>query len=132
VKIYLAGPINGCTDEEAKGWRTKAKELLYAHETLDPMHRDYREKEPEYLDDIIEPDKADIRHAHVMLVNANRPSWGTAMEIMYAAELTTTRVVLWCDDPKPSPWLQYHSEFISPTLEGACQYIEQDIPAMGD
>lgn len=25
---YLCGPINGCTDDEAKGWREVAKELL--------------------------------------------------------------------------------------------------------
>jgi nucleoside 2-deoxyribosyltransferase len=28
VKIYLAGPINGCTREEAKGWRRDVSDAL--------------------------------------------------------------------------------------------------------
>ena len=25
MKVYLGGPINGCTDEEASGWREAVK-----------------------------------------------------------------------------------------------------------
>jgi len=40
VKVYLCGPINGRTDDDAKNWREYAKTRL--PDTLDPMARDYR------------------------------------------------------------------------------------------
>lgn len=47
--IYLAGPINGCTDAQANDWRTEAKRIAAerGHTCLDPMARDYRGRESE-------------------------------------------------------------------------------------
>ena len=42
IKVYLCGPINGCTDTEAKNWREAVKEHFPA--SVDPMKRDYRGK----------------------------------------------------------------------------------------
>jgi len=42
MKIYLAGGINGLSDQECREWREKAKGLLPGHAILDPMDRDYR------------------------------------------------------------------------------------------
>ena len=28
LKVYLAGPINGCTDEECKAWRAQARGMI--------------------------------------------------------------------------------------------------------
>ncbi len=34
LAVYLAGPINGCTDEEAKGWRDQMVAGIYVHPTV--------------------------------------------------------------------------------------------------
>lgn len=51
--IYLCGPINGCTDEECKDWREMVKANWAGH-SIDPMRRDYRGKEDECVDEIVE------------------------------------------------------------------------------
>src|SRR4030042_2434090 len=78
--IYLCGPINGCTDEECKDWREFAKlKLLYP--VLDPMRRDYRGIEVDCSSEIVEGDKFDLDSSSHLLVNYEKPSVGTSMEI---------------------------------------------------
>lgn len=113
MKVYLGGPINGCTDDEANGWRDKVKAELAASgwEAIDPMDRDYRgqEMEPGIAKAIVENDKLDIDGADVLLMNCPKPSVGTSMEVLYGY-MTGKRVI--CVIPKgstPSPWLVYHA-----------------------
>jgi hypothetical protein len=84
--VYLCGGINGLSDADCRDWRAIASEALAARgiRVLDPMVRDYRGREDECVNEIVEGDKADIRQSDILLVNACRPSWGTAMEIMLA------------------------------------------------
>jgi hypothetical protein len=84
TKIYLCGPINGCTDEECKDWREAVKAKW--PDAIDPMRRDYRGKEDESVKQIVELDKIDIMNCDVVLVNYDKPSVGTSMEILYAFE----------------------------------------------
>jgi len=121
MKVYLAGAIRGCTDEECKGWREKAKALLVGCEILDPMARDYRGREMYNVRAIVEGDLKDIGDSDVLLVNANRDSWGTPMEVVYASRIMGKRVVAF-SAKIPSPWLVYHAE-IFPTMEEACEAI---------
>src|SRR5262249_50278719 len=81
-KVYLCGPINGCTDAEAKDWRNAVKR--HFPDALDPMRRDYRGKEAESYREIVELDKRDVEAADVILVNYDKPSVGTSMEILWA------------------------------------------------
>jgi nucleoside 2-deoxyribosyltransferase len=107
VKIYLCGPINGCTDEEAAGWRDRVKKMYCT--AIDPMKRDYRGKEAECYREIVDLDKADIRRADVILVNYDKPSVGTSMEIFYAWTIGKP-IIVWCPPGAAiSPWLRYHS-----------------------
>src|SRR5579859_2601339 len=86
--IYLCGGINKLSDADAKDWREAAKAALGGtYMFLDPMRRDYRGKEAESVDLIIEGDIVDIRESDILLVNASRPSWGTGMELFYASKL---------------------------------------------
>lgn len=117
MKVYLGGPINGCTDEEANGWRESVKTRLadMGATWLDPMDRDYRgrEMEPGIAEAIVHGDKSDIRGCDVLLMNAPKPSYGTAMEILYGFELGKRVVVVLPDDGRePSPWVVYHSHVI--------------------
>lgn len=107
---YLCGGINGLSDEDANGWRTKAKELMPEVEWLDPMARDYRGKESQNVREIVSGDLADIAQADVLLVWAERPSWGTAMEMVYAHQ-AGKRIVTYCPG-RVSPWLQFHSSVV--------------------
>jgi nucleoside 2-deoxyribosyltransferase len=117
--VYLAGAINKCSDEEAKDWREEAKKILpLAVHVLDPMSRDYRGVEIENASSIVEGDKADILKATAIIVKASKPSWGTAMEIMFAYQ---NKKPLYAFDagPRPSPWLVYHCT-ICDSLQTAC------------
>lgn len=120
--VYLAGPINDCTDAEAMDWRTEATASLAGeYRVLDPMRRDYRGREAEHVTELVEGDKADIRASDVVLVNADRPTWGTAMEVQYAHD-QGKRVVAFCAG-SVSPWLRYHAE-VYPSYTVALAAVE--------
>jgi hypothetical protein len=91
--VYLCGGINGLSDAACKDWRQVARNALNRgpgrarFHTLDPMARDYRGREDECVDEIVDGDKEDVLASDVILVNASKPSWGTAMEIMFAWSL---------------------------------------------
>jgi hypothetical protein len=93
ASVYLCGGINGLNDAACKDWRQIARDTLIPgpgrsrFSVLDPMARDYRGREDECVAEIIDGDKRDIFESDLLLVNASRPSWGTAMEIMFAWSL---------------------------------------------
>jgi nucleoside 2-deoxyribosyltransferase len=121
--IYLSGPIMGCTDEEAMKWRNEVKRM-WTGETLDPMRRDYRYKEVNPKE-LVEFDKADIRKADAVLAYCPFPSHGTSMEILYAWEQNKpVAVVVWPDKPI-SPWVRYHSHFITTDFSAAIRYLQK-------
>lgn len=117
MKVYLGGPINGCTNAEASGWRNAALALLtkHGHEAVDPMVRDYRgqEMEPGIAAEIVETDKADIASADVLLMNCPKPSVGTSMEIFYGWTLGKRVLSIIPEEAVPSPWLVYHSNVVA-------------------
>lgn len=118
--VYLAGPIHGMTDLECKHWRNEATALLGIHDVdvLDPMARDFRGREDEVADEIVEADKHDIEHCAVVLVNASQAGWGTAMEVFYANSLGK-QVIAFTDAESISPWLRCHTSAIFGTLHEA-------------
>lgn len=122
MKVYLCGPINGCTDEECKDWREAAKARL--PDTLDPMRRDYRGREDECFVDIVEGDKIDIGQCDLLLVNYDRPSVGTSMEIYHAWLADTPVIVVARPETVISPWLRYHSTKIVHSFDDAFAWIE--------
>jgi len=109
--LYLCGPINGCTDEQATGWREHVKSL-WAGKTLDPMRRDYRGKEAVAYRDIVELDKIDIQRCDAVLVSYDKPSVGTSMEVLFAWQIGKPVVVVADNKTSISPWLRYHAHRI--------------------
>lgn len=123
--VYLAGPINGCSDWEATGWRSEAKRWLCDYAICDPMDRDYSGVEDSHVDAVVEGDKHDILHSQYVLVMASRPSWGTAMEIHMAWGSKVPVHAVVPDGIAVSPWLRYHTTAIYPTLRDACLGLAQ-------
>jgi nucleoside 2-deoxyribosyltransferase len=121
MKVYLCGPINGCTDAEAKDWREYVKAQL--PDTLDPMRRDYRGREDQCVNEIVELDKIDVCNSDVLLVNYDKPSVGTSMEVLYAFERGKLVVVVCKEGASISPWLRYHAHAILHSFGAAIDYI---------
>lgn len=121
MSVYLAGPIFGCTDDEAKGWRETAS-LLLGGDVIDPMDRDYRGIE-DLSTSMVDADLSAIRESTAVLAYALRPSWGTAMEIRHAWAMGK-RVVAVVGDGPVSPWLRYHTDgAVYRTLDLACAVL---------
>jgi nucleoside 2-deoxyribosyltransferase len=121
MRVYLCGPINGCTDEECKDWREMVKARL--PDTLDPMRRDYRGREDECVVEIVEGDKEDIDESDVLLVNYDKPSVGTSMEILYAHQQDKPVIVVCKEGTRISPWLRYHSTHFFTSFDAAINQI---------
>jgi nucleoside 2-deoxyribosyltransferase len=68
-------------------------------------------------------DHRDIRQSDVVLVNALRPSWGTAMEVYFAASLGKTIFAV-CGDREPSIWLRHYTTTLFRSFGGAIQAIQ--------
>jgi len=92
--------------------------------TFSPLRRDYRGREAENVQEIIDGGIQDIFGSDVLLVNAARPSWGTAMELFFAAKKHKVIVTV-CPDEHPSPWLVGHSTVIVKTFEKAFNYLKE-------
>lgn len=126
-KVYLAGPIHGRTDAECKDWRGKAAAILGVHDILciDPMSRDYRGIEDSHAPELVAQDKKWIEQSNVVLANVNVPSWGTAMECLYAASIGKKVVAFatYSSAPFLSPWLRVHCTSVFDSLWSALDGI---------
>jgi nucleoside 2-deoxyribosyltransferase len=118
----LCGPINGCTDSECKDWRAEA--LKRFPQAINPMRRDYRGREAECVNEIVELDKVDIQESDALLVNYDKPSVGTSMEVFFAWTLGKTVVVVARAGSVISPWLRYHSTAIVDSFAEAYSMLE--------
>ena len=124
--IYLSGPIMDEHEGAARAWREDAKKLLKEKfRTLDPMRRKFVDRQVDSANEIVEFDLQDIMDADIILVNYNKPSIGTSMEIFYAAHDLGKFVVAFSpfEFKDCSPWMVRYSTKILPALEGACEYI---------
>ena len=121
--VYLCGPINGKSDAECNDWRSKARHLLGgSFVVVDPMARDFRGKEDMNVEQIVLGDIADIDAADFLLVRADSPSWGTAMEVRHAF-VTGKKIVAFTEAERISPWLRYHTHAIYESLQRACMAV---------
>lgn len=133
--IYLCGPIMGEVNGQAVEWREQAKQLLgERYRLLDPMRRNFKDNEVDSANEIVEFDLQDIRDADILLVNYNKPSVGTSMEVFYASHDLGKFVVAFSHIPfvDCNPWMVKFTTKILPTLEEACRYIGRHFPAEDD
>lgn len=127
MKVYLCGPIDGCTDDEATTWRELAKLRLGEDRCLDPMRRDYRGKTDTHCEEIVQLDLEDIDASSIVLANCWQAGWGTPMEIFYTRSKGKAVLAVVPPGSRISPWLRYHATYIYDNLEDAFKFIEKGI-----
>lgn len=124
--IYLSGPI---MDEHlglAREWREDAKVKLGKHfKLLDPMRRNFKDREVDSANEIVEFDLQDVRDADILLVNYNKTSIGTSMEVFYAAQNLGKFVIAFSpfSFQDCSPWMVRYCTKILPSLSAATDYL---------
>jgi nucleoside 2-deoxyribosyltransferase len=126
-KIYLCGPIMSEEPGEAAYWRQFAiQELNKKFIMLDPMRRNFKDREVDSANEIVEFDLQDVRTADIILVNYSKASIGTAMEVFYASNDLSKFVVAFSPFPfqECSPWMVKYCTKILPSLNKAVAYIK--------
>jgi len=129
MTIYLSGPIMDEHEGVAREWRTAAKQLLGKDfRILDPMRRKFVDRQVDSANEIVEFDLQDVRDADIVLVNYDKPSIGTSMEVFYAAFDQGKFVISFSPFTfeNCSPWMVRFSTKILPSLEDACTYIKNN------
>ena len=124
--IYLSGPIMDEVSGNARQWRESAKLMMAGRfRLLDPMRRKFVDRQVDSANEIVEFDLQDVRDADIILVNYNKPSIGTSMEVFYAAHDLGKFVVAFSpfEYKDCSPWMARYCTKILPTLEDAVKYI---------
>lgn len=127
-KIYLCGPIMDVTSDESVDWRSKAKEKLSGKFViLDPMRRNFRDREIDSANEIVDFDLQDVRDADILLVNYGKASIGTSMEVFYASHDLGKFVIAFSpyEYQDMSPWMVKHCTKILPNLQEALTYIDR-------
>ena len=125
-KIYLCGPIMDEYEGVSREWRKlAARKLGKQFMLLDPMRRNFKDREVDSANEIVEFDLQDIRNADILLVNYNKASIGTAMEVFYASNNLGKFVVAFSpfEFQNCSPWMVRYCTKILPSLESALNYI---------
>ena len=82
-RVYLAGPISGCNEEQRHGWRTQVKDKYGKQiDFLDPTDNLVRREASPY--EFVQADLRAIEEADGLLVNMWRESIGSAMGVVHA------------------------------------------------
>ncbi len=124
--IYLSGPIMDEHLGHAREWREDAKSrLATSFRLLDPMRRNFKDREVDSANEIVEFDLQDVRDADILLVNYNKPSIGTSMEVFHASHNLGKFVVAFSpfSFQDCSPWMVRYCTKILPSLDAATSYL---------
>ena len=127
-KIYLCGPIMDESEGQARLWRQTAHEQLDSDfALLDPMRRNFKDREVDSANEIVEFDLQDVREADIILVNYSKASIGTSMEVFYASHELGKFVVAFSPFgfKDCNPWMVKFCTKILPSLEETIVYIQE-------
>jgi len=117
-KVYLAGAI--ASYPEGHVWRDVAmRQLPEGWTAINPLHHLPANGSPKEL---VITDLELIDSADAVILNADRPSWGSAMEIRHA-NLMDILVIAWNLPDDPSPWLLAHVGIKHKTLNEAIEEL---------
>jgi nucleoside 2-deoxyribosyltransferase len=95
------------------------------HKGMDYSHiTDFRDKQA-LSSEIVKHDLKYIESSDIVIVIANGPSYGTAVE-MFVAKSLGKKIILFAKDPVPTPWPVHFSDHIA-TSEDQLVLILRDI-----
>jgi nucleoside 2-deoxyribosyltransferase len=126
--IYLAGPMEHVSEEDAQGWRQTATDILtpYGVNILSPVRRIHNFRKEE-MKSIFELDLRDIKECDLILVNLNNPEipkHGTAIEVFYCSYVLQKSVVAFKENAdKIHPFFESLVTEWRSTVEKACDTI---------
>lgn len=141
--VYLAGPIAGCTEGEAKDWRQyidgKFAAGIYGVSPLrcEPCYAERYDMDTQKHDHRFGSQRAvagknefDVRNCDIVLaylpaeLNERRPSYGTVIEIAWARMLGK-QVILVTDDEalRKHPLVDHCANWVLDSLEDAADVI---------
>lgn len=144
IRIYLAGTIY--KDPPDSSWKIEFTSYLSGRPLFNPLPKNETEKGKSYRDpsypDIYEyfdpdpcnepdlfmvpRDKAEIEKCDIFVAYIQRPTFGTAMEIMYASLLNTKPIFV--INPNLSLagdlWIEYHVHKICASVKDCCEHIK--------
>lgn len=86
------------------------------------MARDYRGREDECVNEIVEGDKADILASDAVIALVETPSAGTSMEIYFAWQQQIPVIAI--TPGRVSPWIRYHSSVVVASLAEAMAALQ--------
>ena len=115
--------------DRARTWRDQARQGLGRDFVLlDPLRRNFKDREVDSANEIVEFDLQDVREADIVIVNYSKTSIGTAMEVFYAAHDLGKFVVAFSpfDFKDCSPWMVRYCTKILPSLDEAIAYIREN------
>ncbi len=135
--VYLAGPIDGLSYEQATGWRDKVREELLAVgiKALSPLRADVYIASPDGNKAMSNPrgittrDRFDCQNCSVVLVNllgAKKCSIGTVMEIAWAdlKRIPTVLVIEDNDNLHDHPMIRECIGFRVPTITAGVDIVK--------
>ena len=121
TSVYLAGPIDACSQNEVHTWRNTLKNNYPDIKWLDPSVRCYPLEE---WDRLVEDDLADIRNADAILAYVWKPSAGTAMELVYGHCILYIPVIVVVPDLAAcGPWIRYHADYVVTNWDEAVKLL---------
>jgi len=116
--VYLAGRIEN--NPNKNHWRNEVtRKLVDTFKIYNPVLRECGD-----IKQIVEGDKKDIICSDVVIVYLDdTPSWGTAMEILWAWQLRKDIVAI-SKNKKINPWLDYHIKYVFPNIDQCVGYVK--------
>lgn len=127
--IYLCGPMEAVSANEASEWRNTATHILQSAgaRVLDPCRR-VHSFDPREMRRIFELDLRDIRESDIILANMSlmfdKPSHGTAQELFYANYILEKQVIAFKPEfTKMHPFIECTVTEWRSSVEKACDTI---------
>lgn len=130
---YLAGPIQGITKEDAKGWRDTLTLALKDMniDVLDPTRNQHLKRFEDgswNKEAIVELDLQDLDQSEFLIAYTPFPSVGTSMEIYHTKAVLKKKVFIVCDDITTiSPWIEYHADKVFDSFTELIEYLTVNI-----
>jgi nucleoside 2-deoxyribosyltransferase len=131
--VYLAGPIEGLTVEQATGWRRQAKVYLndLDIDVLDPTRRTsyINDKSEHAAARVWKADLQDISYSSVILANLSDDlpgkKWGTVAEIAHSHTKNKIIIVLLAENQWVHPFIANYATEIHRNLKSALFAVKE-------